>query len=179
MVRRKKESKSEETANWKKQRYKFWILNFKMIRSSSKQSYDFRISKWSGPAASRATNVEILARTGNNVKPIRENETGKHSSLAGVWNMYRTRTNHSPRNFLREDKRFQPLVKKRPLYNNHIQNTNVQYTGMHKRGMHKITVSSEYSKIHTNHIPVILRTHRKGIFPRKLHRYGNYHLQRT
>uniref|UniRef100_A0A6V0D7V9 Uncharacterized protein n=1 Tax=Pseudo-nitzschia australis TaxID=44445 RepID=A0A6V0D7V9_9STRA len=83
--------------------------------------------------------VEILARTGNKVKSIRENETGKHSSLAGVRNMYRTRTNHSPRVPLREGKRFQPLVKKQPLYNSNIQNTNVQSSGMHKRGMYEIT----------------------------------------
>jgi len=121
-------------------------------------------------------NVEILARTGNKVKPIRENETGKHSSLAGVRNMYRTRTNHSPRVPLREGKRFQPLVKKQPLY---IQNTNVRYTGMHKRGMHNITDSSEYSLQGVNHIQALLGTHPKGIFPYNMHRYRKYHLNRT
>ena len=122
------------------------------------------------------TPVEILARTGNKVKSIRENETGKHSSLAGVRNMYRTRTNHSPCVSLREGKRYQPLVKKQPLY---IQNTNVRYTDMHKRGMYKITDPYEYSKQQVNHIPVLLGKHPKGIFPCKMHRYGNYHLNRT
>jgi len=69
--------------------------------------------------AQQVHTVEILARTGNKVKSIRENETGKHTSLAGVRDMYRTRTNHSPRDPLREGKHFQPLVKKRPLYNDH------------------------------------------------------------
>ena len=123
--------------------------------------------------------VEILARTGNKVKSIRENETGKHSSLAGVRDMYRTRTNHSPRNLLRERKHFQPLVKKQPLYNSNIQNTNGWSSGMHKRGMYKITDPYEYSKQHVNHIPVLLGKHPKGIFPYKMHRYGNYHLNRT
>ena len=123
--------------------------------------------------------VEILARTGNKVKSIRENETGKHSSLAGVRNMYRTRANHSPRDSLIEEKRFQPLVKKRPLYNDNIQNTNVQSSGMHKRGMYKITDPYEYSKQRVNHIPVLLGKHPKGIFPCKMHQYGNYHLNRT
>ena len=123
--------------------------------------------------------VEILARTGNKVKSIRENETGKHSSLAGVRNMYRTRTNHSPRDPLREGKHFQPLVKKRPLYNDHIQNTNVRYSDMHKRGMYGITDPYEYSKYRVNHIPVLLGKHPKGIFPHKMHQYRKYHLNRT
>jgi len=123
--------------------------------------------------------VEILARTGNNVKPIRENETGKHSSLAGVRNMYRTQTNHSPRNSLREQKHFRPLVKKQPLYNSHIQNTNVRSSGMHKRSMHKITDSSEYSKHRVNHILALLGKHPKGIYPYNMHQYRKYHLNRT
>jgi len=93
--------------------------------------------------------VEILARTGNKVKPIRENETEKHSSLAGVRNTYQTQTYHSPRDPLREGKLFQPLVKKRPLY---IQNTNVRYSDMHKRDMYEITDPYEYSKHRVNHI---------------------------
>jgi len=123
--------------------------------------------------------VEILARTGNKVKSIRENETGKHSSLAGVRNMYRTRTNHSPRDPLREGKHFPPLVKTRPLYNSHIQNTNVRYTDMHKRGMHKISDSSEYSLQRVNHIQALLVKHPKGILPCNMHRYPKYHLNRT
>ena len=95
--------------------------------------------------------VEILARTGNKIKPTRENETGKHSSLAGVRTMYRTRTNHPPRARIRERNHFLPLVKKQPLYNN-IQNTNVRSSGIQKKSMHNITDSSEYSKQHVNHI---------------------------
>ena len=122
--------------------------------------------------------VEILARTGNKVKPTRENETCNHSSLAGVQSMYRTQTNHPLRARIREGKYFLPLVKKRPLYNN-IQNTNVQSSGMHKKSMHKITDPYEYSTNSVNHIPVLLRTHRKGILPHNTHRYGKYLLQST
>ena len=82
--------------------------------------------------------VEILARTGNKVKPTRENETSNHSSLAGVRNMYRTRTNHPLRARVREVNQFLPLVKKQMLYNS-IQNTNVRSSGIHKKSMFKIT----------------------------------------
>ena len=131
------------------------------------------------PTGVSSSTVEILARTGNKVKSIRENETGKHTSLASVRNMYRTRTNHSPRDLLREGKHFQPLVKKQPLYNSNIQNTNVRSSGMHKKSMFKITDPSEYSTKSVNHIPVLLRTHPKGILPRNTRRYGKYLLQRT
>jgi len=123
--------------------------------------------------------VEILARTGNKVKPTRENEASNHSSLTGVRNMYRTRTNHSPCAQPREEKRFLLLVKKQPLYNSNIQNTNVRSSGMHKKSMFKITDPSEYSTKSVNHIPVLLRTHPKGILPCNTQRYGKYLLQRT
>ena len=120
-----------------------------------------------------------MARTGNKVKPTRENETSNHSSLAGVRNMYRTRANHPLRARVREGNHFLPLVKKQPLYNSNIQNTNVQSSGMHKTSMFKITDPYEYSMKPVNRIPVLLRTHLKGILPRNTRRYEKYLLQRT
>jgi len=128
--------------------------------------------------------VEILARTGNKVKPTHDNETGRHTSLAGVRDMYRTRATQPICAGVRETKQFLPLPKKQPLY---IQNTNVQSSGMHKSSMckitnkmtHTITDSHKYAKKPVNHIPALLRIQPKGILPRNTKRYGKYHLQRT
>ena len=122
------------------------------------------------------SSVEILARTNNKVKPTHGNETINQHSLAVVRDKYRTQATHLIRAPLRGTKQIQPLHKKQPL---HIQNMNVPSSAMHITDMMNTNGVFKYLKIPMNHIPALLGTHPRGIFPRKIQQYGKYSLQRT